>query len=304
MKNVIVKKIMMAALAGTLCFGTAVAAYAAPMGGERGGKMEQRMDGGRPADEMNDERPELPEGVEEGERPELPEGVEEGERPELPEGVEEGERPEFPEGVEDGERPELPEGAEEGDRPEKPECEDREPMELPEGAVNIMAYKDALNSIEDDDTKSELQSYIDALEDALEAERSALDSEDDLTDDEIASYRDAVKEAEEALTAAYEGAGVEVSDEMPKPEDGDRDELPEGEAGNRSHDMENAGDASDTADNEDQSTWNGSTMRNRLGSGDSQDVAASDAAVSADSENNTTSGWQKVVKWFKNLFKK
>ncbi len=37
MKNVIVKKIMMAALTGTLCFGTAMAAYAAPMDGGRGG---------------------------------------------------------------------------------------------------------------------------------------------------------------------------------------------------------------------------------------------------------------------------
>ncbi len=300
MKNVIVKKIMMAALVGTLCFGTAMAAYAAPMDGERGGRMEQGMDGGRPAD-MNGERPELPDGVEEGERPELPEGVEEGERPELPEGVEEGERPELPDGVEESEKPELPDGVEEGERPERPDGEDRKPMELPEGAVNIMAYKDALNNIEDEDTKSSLQSYIDALENALEAERSALDSEDELTDDEIASYRDAVTEAEEALAAAYEEAGVEVSDEMPKPEDGDRDELPEGVAGSHPQDMENTSEA---ADNENQSTWNGSTMRNRVGSGDDQSAAASDADTSDSTENNSTSGWQKVVKWFRNLFKK
>ena len=37
-----------------------------------------------------------------------------GERPEKPEGMENGERPEKPEGMENGERPELPEGMEKG----------------------------------------------------------------------------------------------------------------------------------------------------------------------------------------------
>ena len=47
---------------------------------------------------MEENKPELPEGMAEGERPELPEGAEEGERPELPEGAEEGELPEMKEG--------------------------------------------------------------------------------------------------------------------------------------------------------------------------------------------------------------
>ena len=59
---------------------------------------------------MEENKPELPEGMTEGERPELPEGAAEGERPELPEGVVEGERPELPEGVTEGERPALPNG--------------------------------------------------------------------------------------------------------------------------------------------------------------------------------------------------
>ena len=40
---------------------------------------------------MEENKPELPEGMKEGERPELPEGAVEGERPELPEGAKDGE---------------------------------------------------------------------------------------------------------------------------------------------------------------------------------------------------------------------
>ena len=157
---------------------------------------------------------------------ELPDGAEEGERPELPEGVEEGERPELPEGVSDngtqrsGRHPEM-----KGERPEmeKPEGD------LPEGAVNIGAYKAALEAVDDEDLKSSLQEYIDRLEDALDAEKTALDSEDELTDAEMAEYRQAVDDASEALSAAFEEAGIEV-DESDKPEE---DELPAGAAGNK-----------------------------------------------------------------------
>ena len=47
---------------------------------------------------MEENKPDLPEGMEEGERPELPEGVKNGEKPELPEGAKEDERPEMKEG--------------------------------------------------------------------------------------------------------------------------------------------------------------------------------------------------------------
>ena len=47
---------------------------------------------------MEENKPELPEGMTSGERPELPEGAAEGERPELPEDAENGERPEMKEG--------------------------------------------------------------------------------------------------------------------------------------------------------------------------------------------------------------
>ena len=47
---------------------------------------------------MEENKPDLPEGMEEGERPELSEGVKNGEKPELPEGAKEDERPEMKEG--------------------------------------------------------------------------------------------------------------------------------------------------------------------------------------------------------------
>ena len=196
MKNAIVKRILMAALTGTLCLGAVVTANAAPEGDRRGDRqMEQEQS-------SDSERPEPPEAATGGERPGLPEGVEEGDRPELPEGIEEGDRPELPEGVEKGDRPGLP-----------------------EGAVNIMAYKDALSKIEDEDTKSSLQVYIDALEKALSDEKAALDKNDELTEDEIAACKEAVKSAEEALTAAFKDAEIDVdeNESMPAMEESKRD---------------------------------------------------------------------------------
>ncbi len=73
-----------------------------------------------PADAL-EEKPEAPEGTEEGEMPALPEAEEEGGMPALPEGGEEGEMPAMPEGGEEGEMPALPEGTEEGEIPTPPE---------------------------------------------------------------------------------------------------------------------------------------------------------------------------------------
>ena len=47
---------------------------------------------------MDENKPELPEGAEEGEGPELPDGAEEGERPELPDDAAEGSMPKMKEG--------------------------------------------------------------------------------------------------------------------------------------------------------------------------------------------------------------
>ena len=282
MKNAIVKKIMMAALTGTLCLSSSVMAYAAPMGGGRpdGQMMQDKAHEGT--------RPELPEGATEGERPELPEGVTEGEKPELPEGVTEGERPELPEGAAEGEKQGLPEDMKkDGGRRDKA---DGERMELPEGAVNIMAYKDALEGVEDEDTKSSLQEYFDAVEEAIKAEKEALDGDDELSDEEISALRDAVKEAEEALAAAFEDAGIEVSDEMPELKNGDRDELPEGVAGNKPiQEEEKAASAeSGTPSPADEAKPADQKAENKP----------------ADSSNGVTKKLSDIYNWFRGLFNK
>ena len=240
MKNKTVKKLMGTLLIGALCAGMTMAVYAAPSG-ERPAVQDGQQMGQPPRDgQMKGQPPQ--DGQMKGQPPqgELPDGAEEGARPELPEGVEEGERPELPEGVSDngtqrsGRHPEM-----KGERPEREKPEG----DLPEGAVNIGAYKAALEAVDDEDLKSSLQEYIDRLEDALDAEKTALDSEDELTDAEMEEYRQAVDDASEALSAAFEEAGIEV-DESDKPEE---DELPAGAAGNKTIDKaqkEKTGEAS------------------------------------------------------------
>ena len=298
MKNKTVKKLMGTLLIGALCAGMTMAVYAAPSGerpavqdGQQMGQppRDGQMKGQPPQDgQMKGQPPqgELPDGAEEGERPELPEGGEEGERPELPEGVEEGERPELPEGVSDngtqrsGRHPEM-----KGERPEREKPEG----DLPEGAVNIGAYKAALEAVDDEDLKSSLQEYIDRLEDALDAEKTALDSEDELTDTEMAEYRQAVDDASEALSAAFEEAGIEV-DESDKPEE---DELPAGAAGNKTIDKaqkEKTGEASG-AGNDTKTTPQADT--------------SSDAKTKGSSEgkkNALTGKLSELYNWLKGIF--
>lgn len=286
MKNKTVKKLMGTLLIGALCAGMTMAVYAAPSG-ERPAVQDGQQMGQPPRDgQMKGQPPQ--DGQMKGQPPqgELPDGAEEGERPELPEGVEEGERPELPEGVSDngtqrsGRNPEM-----KGERPEREKPEG----DLPEGAVNIGAYKAALEAVDDEDLKSSLQEYIDRLEDALDAEKTALDSEDELTDAEMAEYRQAVDDASEALSAAFEEAGIEV-DESDKPEE---DELPAGAAGNKTIDKaqkEKTGEASG-AGNDTKTTPQADT--------------SSDAKTKGSSEgkkNALTGKLSELYNWLKGIF--
>ena len=284
MKNRMVKRLMMTVLTGTICLGCTVIANAAPAGGRFGQNQGQLAEG-----EMNDsERPEPPQGeMNDGERPEPPQGeMNDAERPEPPQGeMNDADRPEPPQGeMSDAERPELPQGEmNDEDRPEPPQG-DR--MELPEGAVNIGAYRASLESVEDDDTRTSLQGYVDALEEALNAEREALDAEEELSEEDVASYRDAVTEAQDAMVAAFEEAGVEVSDEMP--EMTERDELPAGAAGNQP--------ASDEDNDNGQSVTKRSAMK--------YDTDTSSAETEANTQNNSfANGLSEVYNWFRNLFR-
>lgn len=271
MKNSIVKKILMTALTGTLVLSSAATAYAAPTGGGRGGRMEQGQN-----ETTESERPELSKDNTNGERPEPPEGLQNGEKPELSEDNTNGERPEAPENLQDGNRPELPM---DGNRPDGQK-------ELPKGAVNIMAYKDALKNVEDEETVSSLQSYLDKLKEALDAERSALDSETELSDDEKASYRDAVTEAENALKTAYEEAGIEVSDE-----------LPAGVAGNRPQKKNDDCDQAAT-----RSGKKNQSTDNEAPSDSGTDDASSDTSDSESTKTSAMTGWQKLKSQLQDLF--
>ena len=191
----------------------------------------------------------------------------------------ESERPEAPENLQDGEKPELPEDMSDGSRPDGQK-------ELPEGAVNIMAYKDALKNVEDEETVSSLQSYLDKLKEALDAERSALDSETELSDDEKASYRDAVTEAENALKTAYEEAGIEVSDE-----------LPAGVAGNRPQKKSDDCDQAAT-----RSGKKNQSTDSKAASDSGTDDASSDTSDSDSTKRSFKTGWQKLKSQIQDLF--
>ena len=123
------KKTIAIMITGALVASTAVTAFAAQNSSRRMITMEENTD--IAATSSNQDRPELPEGMEisEVERPELPEGMEitEGERPELPEGMD---RPEFSDSMAAGKYiPKL--------KPEtKPDGEDMVPPEF-EGIENI-----------------------------------------------------------------------------------------------------------------------------------------------------------------------
>ena len=153
--------------------------------GGKGGRMKGMKQ--ELADGETAEKPELPEGVEEGEKPEKPEGVEESEKPELPQGTEAGEmparggkggmkgmkqeladgetteKPELPEGMEEGEKPEKTEDMEKGERPELPEgAEAGEKPEMPEKETVVIDLGDITITMKDGEETAEIS--LDDLE--------------------------------------------------------------------------------------------------------------------------------------------
>ena len=77
----------------------------------------------------------------------------------------------------------------------------------------------AVNELEDEDVRANIESLMQAHRDAMDAERNAAD------DDARAEAAEAVTAAREALDAALSEAGIEVSMEMPE---GQPPEKPEG----------------------------------------------------------------------------
>lgn len=95
--------------------------------------------------------------------------------------------------------------------------------EAPDG-INIEGVKEAISRLEDESTKTSIQTLLDDFTNALDAEREALDSGS--TDEAaLSTLKDAVDAAREALSDALNAAGIDVeSVKLP--------ELPDGEAPN------------------------------------------------------------------------
>ena len=77
----------------------------------------------------------------------------------------------------------------------------------------------AVNELEDEEVKANIESLMQAHRDAMDSERNASD------DDARAEAAEAVAAAREALDAALTAAGIEVSTEMPE---GQPPEMPDG----------------------------------------------------------------------------
>ena len=133
-----------------------------------------------------------------------------GQMPELPT-FEDGERPELPE-LDESERPELPEG----EMPEHPEMKDVREMK----GINTDSIQTAIEDLDDEDVKSDLETLLAEYTEAKSALDSAIESESE----DIDTYRKAEMDAMKALREALDEAGIDTRPELPE-EDGERPEL-------------------------------------------------------------------------------
>ena len=106
-----------------------------------------------------------------------------------------------------------------------------------------MAIAEAISEVEDEETQTTLSDLLSAYQEALDAEKEALDNAAGKEEDiDIESLRNAVKEARDELTSALEEAGVEIelperleapNGERPELTDEERENLPELSDGQR-----------------------------------------------------------------------
>ena len=229
-KKRLVRKTTALAITGALTIAMTATVLAAPGGpggnggpGGPGGPSKEMQQGGAPNGEApTGERPEMPSGEAlTGERPEMPSGeTPTGERPEMPSGeTPTGERPEMPSGeAPTGERPEMPSGeTPTGERPEMPsgEAPTGERSEMPGGkgmkGINTDEIASAIDAIEDEETKANLE----ALLSDYEAAKSALDEAMEDGSEDVDTYMEAEKSAMEALRAALDETGIDTRPQRP-----------------------------------------------------------------------------------------
>ena len=164
--------------------------------------------------------PEMPSGeAPTGERPEMPSGeAPTGEMPEMPSGeAPTGERPEMPSGeAPTGERPEMPSG--EAPTGEKPDMKggnagrgEQNRPEMGMKGINTDSMKTSIEALEDEDTKTALETLLSEYESA----KTALDTAIKEKSDDVDTLREAEKTAMEALNTALKEAGIDTRPERP-----------------------------------------------------------------------------------------
>ena len=154
-----------------------------------------------------------------GQMPEMPSGeAPTGERPEMPSGeAPTGERPEMPSGeAPTGERPEMPSG--EAPTGEKPNMKggnvgrgEQNRPEMGMKGINTDSIKTSIETLEDEDTKTALETLLSEYESA----KTALDTAIKEKSDDVDTLREAEKTAMEALNTALKEAGIDTRPERP-----------------------------------------------------------------------------------------
>ena len=225
-KKGLVKKTTALAITGALTIAMTATVLAAPGGPGGNGGPGGGPGGGGPSQEMQqggDPNGEAPT----GERPEMPsEEAPTGERPEIPSGeAPTGERPEMPSGeAPAGERAEM--SSDEAPTGERPEMPDGEQSEMPGekggrdgqknggkgmSGVNTDEIASAIEALENEETKANLE----ALLSDYEAAKSALDEAMKEGSDDVDTYMEAEKSAMEALRTALDEADIDTRPQRP-----------------------------------------------------------------------------------------
>jgi hypothetical protein len=131
-----------------------------------------------------------------------------------------GERPEMPSGeAPTGERPEMPSG--EAPTGEKPNMKggnagrgEQNRPEMGMKGINTDSMKTSIEALEDEDTKTALETLLSEYESA----KTALDTAIKEKSDDVDTLREAEMKAMEALRTALEEAGIDARPQLPEGE--------------------------------------------------------------------------------------
>lgn len=213
MKVRLLKRLAILSLVGAISIGTATTASAAEKPSQNAQQQEQNADG-KEVHPMDGKNEDSKEGIKDREGQKLPEESEEQSNESDSSEASSSEVPEAKEPREDQpqEKAEVNKGLKRFYEDEK----DRKDF-LKEEYLDTEATQNIINDVDDEDLQSALQSLLDAYEEALSNEKTALDDEDS-TEETIKSLHEAVLEARDALLDALRDVNIDV-DEIEEPDD-------------------------------------------------------------------------------------